>query len=232
MTDRSAYPLISIRLAIIAFVRCARRLRLQADPSRPLRHASADRALHQLGRVRQGVCRRRQARAQLHGESRTGGQRPAIVLDIDETSLSNWPAYRVNGWARSPPARTISNMGLATSGMAGDGGVEGAPADARSGKAGRIIGRRRLLHHGSSSRRCARRPSGTCAARAIGLPRHPPASRRNLQERGRLQGAGAAEDRRAGLHDHLEHGRSGQRPGWRIAQKTFKLPNPVLPAVA
>ena len=85
---------------------------------------------------------------------------------------------------------------------------------------------------GRPPRRCARRPSGTCAARAIGLPRHPPASRRNLQERGRLQGAGAAEDRRAGLHDHLEHGRSGQRPGWRIAEKTFKLPNPVLPAVA
>ena len=27
-------------------------------------------------------------------------ERPAIVLDIDETSLSNWQAYRVNGWAR------------------------------------------------------------------------------------------------------------------------------------
>ena len=26
--------------------------------------------------------------------------RPAIVLDIDETSLSNWRAYRLNGWAR------------------------------------------------------------------------------------------------------------------------------------
>ena len=26
--------------------------------------------------------------------------KPAIVLDIDETSLSNWPAYRVNGWTR------------------------------------------------------------------------------------------------------------------------------------
>src|SRR5215510_13000844 len=26
--------------------------------------------------------------------------RPAIVLDIDETSLSNWPAYRANGWVR------------------------------------------------------------------------------------------------------------------------------------
>src|SRR6185295_16794996 len=27
-------------------------------------------------------------------------QKPAIVLDIDETSLSNWPAYKVNGWGR------------------------------------------------------------------------------------------------------------------------------------
>ena len=26
--------------------------------------------------------------------------KPAIVLDIDETSLSNWPAYRVSGWTR------------------------------------------------------------------------------------------------------------------------------------
>jgi acid phosphatase len=26
--------------------------------------------------------------------------KPAIVLDIDETSLSNWPAYRANQWAR------------------------------------------------------------------------------------------------------------------------------------
>jgi acid phosphatase len=26
--------------------------------------------------------------------------KPAIVLDIDETSLSNWPAYRINGWGR------------------------------------------------------------------------------------------------------------------------------------
>ena len=26
--------------------------------------------------------------------------RPAIVLDIDETSLSNWQAYRANGWGR------------------------------------------------------------------------------------------------------------------------------------
>jgi predicted secreted acid phosphatase len=29
--------------------------------------------------------------------------RPAIVLDIDETALSNWQCYRVNGWARIFP---------------------------------------------------------------------------------------------------------------------------------
>ena len=29
-----------------------------------------------------------------------GVAKPAIVLDIDETSLSNWPAYRLNGWGR------------------------------------------------------------------------------------------------------------------------------------
>jgi len=27
-------------------------------------------------------------------------KKPAIVLDIDETALSNWPEMRVNGWAR------------------------------------------------------------------------------------------------------------------------------------
>ncbi|PWT89163.1 MAG: acid phosphatase, partial [Acidobacteria bacterium] len=30
----------------------------------------------------------------------TKGGKLAIVLDIDETSLSNWPAYRVNGYSR------------------------------------------------------------------------------------------------------------------------------------
>jgi predicted secreted acid phosphatase len=41
------------------------------------------------------------ARAQewLELRSKTA-KKPAIVLDIDETSLSNWPAYRLNGWGR------------------------------------------------------------------------------------------------------------------------------------
>jgi acid phosphatase len=40
-----------------------------------------------------------EARAWLESRS-PAATKPAIVLDIDETSLSNWPAYRANGWAR------------------------------------------------------------------------------------------------------------------------------------
>ena len=41
------------------------------------------------------------ARARAYLEKRAPkASKPAIVLDIDETALSNWPAYRVNGWAR------------------------------------------------------------------------------------------------------------------------------------
>jgi predicted secreted acid phosphatase len=40
-----------------------------------------------------------EARGYLEQRAKTA-TRPAIVLDIDETSLSNWPAYKVNGWVR------------------------------------------------------------------------------------------------------------------------------------
>ena len=40
-----------------------------------------------------------QAQAYLERRAPTA-RRPAIVLDIDETSLSNWPAYKANGWGR------------------------------------------------------------------------------------------------------------------------------------
>ena len=39
------------------------------------------------------------ARAWLEERAKTA-VKPAIVLDIDETSLSNWPAYRAHGWGR------------------------------------------------------------------------------------------------------------------------------------
>ena len=40
-----------------------------------------------------------EARAYLERRSKEVA-RPAIVLDIDETSLSSWPAYKANGWGR------------------------------------------------------------------------------------------------------------------------------------
>jgi len=40
-----------------------------------------------------------EARTWLEQRAKTA-TRPAIVLDIDETSLSNWPAYKANGWGR------------------------------------------------------------------------------------------------------------------------------------
>ena len=52
------------------------------------------------GRYEQDVAKvAADARAWLEERAKTAAK-PAIVLDIDETSLSNWPAYRINGWAR------------------------------------------------------------------------------------------------------------------------------------
>jgi acid phosphatase len=46
-------------------------------------------------------CARVAARARSYLDERAGKvKKPAAVFDIDETSLSNWPAYRVNGWTR------------------------------------------------------------------------------------------------------------------------------------
>jgi acid phosphatase len=39
------------------------------------------------------------ARADLEARAQQVSK-PAVVFDIDETSLSNWPAYRANGWGR------------------------------------------------------------------------------------------------------------------------------------
>ena len=73
------------------------RCRSRRPPSTTRRHGSSAR---HLGPVRDGVRRCRRARPRLPRKRAPLVTKPAIVLDIDETSLSNWPAYRLNGWAR------------------------------------------------------------------------------------------------------------------------------------
>ena len=54
------------------------------------------------------------ARAWLEERAKTA-VKPAIVLDIDETSLSNWPAYRVNGGGASSTAAATCSKARAVS---------------------------------------------------------------------------------------------------------------------
>jgi acid phosphatase len=52
------------------------------------------------GRYQADVARDVAEAAAWMEERAPNAHRPAIVLDIDETSLSNWEAYRMNDWAR------------------------------------------------------------------------------------------------------------------------------------
>jgi acid phosphatase len=78
--------------------------------------------------------------------------KPAIVLDIDETSLSNWPAYRANGWSR----------------------ITGGPCDLERGPCGSGRGRRR-----ERPKRCRQRSVWRSAPRswASRFFHHRPAAR-------------------------------------------------------
>ncbi len=154
--------------------------------------------------------------------------RPAAVFDIDETSLSNWPAYRVNGWGRI---------------TAGDCDVDSGPCGLRAWQA-----------MGSSQ---AIRPTLELARRARELgvavffisarpPQLQEATSRNLREQGYVweglillpEGAhfSSAADFKAPERRKLaEQGytilfsigdqESDLKGGY--AERTFKLPNPV-----
>ena len=153
MTDRSAYPLISDppgdhRLR----ARCARRLRLERiRPDLFGTQARIERYISS-GEYDREFAGRRQARAQLHGESRTGGQKTGdrarhrrdLALELAGLSSERLGAthhrLRSRTWALQHPAW----QAMAAS--------KALPPTLDLAKAGRIIGRRRLLHHGSSSR--------------------------------------------------------------------------------
>lgn len=154
--------------------------------------------------------------------------RPAIVLDIDETSLSNWPAYRANGWSRI---------------LAGECELEHGPCGIRAWQA---MGRSTALAPTLALVRRARE----LGAAVFFITGRPPdlreATERNLREQGYewdgviLLPEGAHFDHSADFKAP-ERRRIAER-GYTIllsmgdqqsdldggyAEKTFKLPNPV-----
>lgn len=168
-----------------------------------------------------------EARAWLEERAKTAAK-PAIVLDIDETSLSNWPAYRVNGWVR------VVNGGC---------DLQQGPCGLRAWQA---LGQSKAIAPTLALARRARE-LGVAVFFITGRPQNlREATERNLREQGYewtgviLQPEGAqfasAADFKAPERRRLtEHGytivlslgdqQSDLNGGY--AQRTFKLPNPV-----
>src|SRR5262245_20023496 len=113
MTERTAKPLSPrpsaaryVFIALAACVGCASTVSTQSAPcpvvpQLTLRYVQGEITEYiDSGRYDATVAQVVSA-ARTWLEERAGSvTRPAIVLDIDETSLSNWPAYRINGWVR------------------------------------------------------------------------------------------------------------------------------------
>src|SRR5262249_45175351 len=91
---------VLVKLAIAAawmpaLVSCAGRVAPDLPHARHLVEAYVDSGRYAAD------CAAVARKAQDYLERRAGQvKKAAVVFDIDETSLSNWPAYRVNGWGR------------------------------------------------------------------------------------------------------------------------------------
>lgn len=154
--------------------------------------------------------------------------RPAIVLDIDETSLSNWPAYRINAWGRV---------------LNGDCDLENGPCGIRAYQA---MGRSPALQPMVALVRHARE-LGVAVFFITGRPDNlREATERNLREQG-YEWEGVVLKPPVGRFDHAADFKAPERKriaerGYTIllsmgdqqsdldggyAEKTFKLPNPV-----
>ena len=174
------------------------------------------------------------AQARAYVETRAKAvARPAIVLDVDETSLSNWPAYRANGWGR----------------------ITAGPCELPKGPCGL-----RAWQASAQSKALAPTVGLVRRARELGVavffvtgrpPELREATEKNLREQGYewdgvvLQPAGAtfasavdfkAPERRkiarGGLHDPPQHGRPAERPRRRLRRAHLQAAEPrLLPAV-
>ena len=174
------------------------------------------------------------AKAQAYIEQHAGEvPRPALVLDIDETSLSNWPRIVADDFGYIPSG-ACNRLPKGPCGAKAWELKAGAPAiqptlmlfNAARAKGvsvffitGRDESERaatiRNLH------RAGYRGWTRLMMKPVGLER---------EIRGRFQGAGAGEDCGRRLYDHRQHGRSAERSRRRqsrtIVQRQFLLPNP------
>jgi predicted secreted acid phosphatase len=169
------------------------------------------------------------AKARAFLETRAGQvQKPAAVFDIDETSLSNWPAYRANGWGR------ITGGGC---------DIDRGPCGLRAWQA---LGKSLAIRPTLELTRRARELGVAVFFISARPPQLQEATERNLREQGYAwdglillpEGAhfeSAADFKAPERHKLAERGytillsigdqESDLRGGY--AERTFKLPNPV-----
>ena len=88
------FRLVVLAAVVAAAVSCAQHINTLYDAQRDVeRYIASGQYDRDFARVVG------EARKYLQNRAKSA-TRPAIVLDIDETSLSNWPAYKANGWGR------------------------------------------------------------------------------------------------------------------------------------
>lgn len=94
-----------LALAVVAFgcapARAPQKKSAEPPPIPPLYESQGRITAYMTsGRYEADVARVAAAAKAWIEERAPKARRPAIVLDVDETALSNWPAFRVNHWAR------------------------------------------------------------------------------------------------------------------------------------
>ena len=181
--------------------------------SQPLRRPAPRRGVRQQRPLRGGRPAGVVAAARLWLDERAKtATKPAIALDIDETSLSNWPPHPVNGWGR-----VLNGPGDLQQGPCW------LPAFQATGQSKAIAPTLSLARHarelGVAVFFITGRPANLREATERNLReqgyewtrRRAAARRRALRQRRRLQGARAAQAHRAGLHRRPQHGRPAER---------------------
>jgi hypothetical protein len=134
-------------------------------------------------------------------QGRAKGEKLAAVFDIDETSLSNYPALKVNDYGRVFPGPCVN----VTTGPCGIVAWTASGQDA-------VI------------------PSSLQLFRLRGLgATDPGAEGGQVQIGSRLQGAEPQGDRKGRLHDRAEHRRSAERSPRRLQREDVPHAKPVLP---